>query len=67
MFLANFVFLLSHLKIHPSVHLNTLKAQQGAWMYRSRRQELYYRKVDGHIFGEWGEQGEYIRGGGSGF
>lgn len=26
MFLANFTFVVSHLKIHPTVHLNNLKA-----------------------------------------
>ena len=26
MFLAYFIFVVSHLKIHPAVHLNTLKA-----------------------------------------
>ena len=26
MFLANFIFFVSHLKIHPAAHLNTLKA-----------------------------------------
>ena len=26
MFLANFSFVVSHLKIHPAVHLNTSKA-----------------------------------------
>ena len=26
MFLASFIFVVSHLKIHPAVHLNTLKA-----------------------------------------
>ena len=26
MFLANFISVVSHLKIHPAVHLNTLKA-----------------------------------------
>ena len=26
MFLANFIFVVSHLKTHPAVHLNTLKA-----------------------------------------
>ena len=26
MFLANFIFVVSHLKIHPAVHLNTSKA-----------------------------------------
>ena len=26
MFLANFIFAFSHVKIHPAVHLNNLKA-----------------------------------------
>ena len=26
MFLAHFIFVVSHLKIHPAVHFNTLKA-----------------------------------------
>ena len=26
MFLANFIFVVSHLKVHPTVHLNTSKA-----------------------------------------
>ena len=28
MFLTNFVFVASHLKIHPAVHLNTWKARR---------------------------------------
>ena len=28
MFLTNFIFVVSHLKAHPAVHLNTSKAQR---------------------------------------
>ena len=32
MFLGNFIFVISHLKIHPAVHLNTSKAQKGRFI-----------------------------------
>ena len=31
MYLANFIFVVSHLKIHPAVHLNTSKALTSLW------------------------------------
>ena len=49
MFLANFIFAVSHLKIRPAVHLNTSKpltfrSQKEkfikSWMYKSNIQEL---------------------------
>ena len=33
MFLNNFIFVVSHLKIHPVVHLNTLKALKKLKVY----------------------------------
>ena len=36
MFLANFIFVALHLKLHPAVHLNTLKL----WCHCSRKEKF---------------------------
>ena len=51
MLLANFIFVVSHLKMYPSVHLNTLKALTSL---QSKRKELWhsqnslFRHIEGH-------------------
>ena len=40
MFLTNFIFLVTHLKILPAAYLNTLKALTSLWSQRKRRPPL---------------------------
>ena len=39
MFLTNFIFVASYLKMHPAVHLNTLKALT----YRSQKEKFKFK------------------------
>ena len=41
MFLANFIFDVSHLKIHPAVHLNTSKALDVILAKKERLLKVY--------------------------
>ena len=39
MFLTNFIFVASYLKMHPAVHLNTLKAPR----HRSQKEKFKFK------------------------
>ena len=45
MFLANFIFVVSHLKLHPAVHLNTVGSRK-LELSEEQKNSLSYREFE---------------------